>query len=679
MNPTSTSRAYRPDIDGLRAAAVLCVVGYHAFPGALRGGFIGVDVFFVISGFLICGIILNDLEQGSFSLWNFYSRRIRRLFPALIVVLATVLIFGWFALFPDEYRALGQHVFGGASFISNFILWKEAGYFDVAAKAKSLLHLWSLGIEEQFYLVFPLLLCGCAKKHFRIATVVIALCLLSFQHNVYYMQRPTVNFYSPLTRVWALLAGAALRTAIYGGRRHKELYLKADAFVGKLIYAREQENDGRCLNLVLALSGAVLLALALIFVREDNPYPGGQALLPVLGAVFLIAAGRSNPISKHLLENRITVFTGLISYPFYLWHWVLISYAFIINGGFDASTRLLRVGLVAASFALAALTYFLVERPVRFGAWARKGKTCALIIGMAMVGAAGLSLRWTDGLPERERFKKPVAMTKQLDVLNDDYYWNKAGLSYAEIEKGQLSYCKFEDAGADETVAIIGDSHAASAYWGIAKLGRESGHNTVLLGWIIPAGEVWNKNNKNISIIFDILKKKTDITKVFICVRGMYYMTGLNVYPGDNPAAIDKNRLIEYDQYKRSLQSYIDTLRACRKDVFIISENPELPDLPRNYIARPLPFIPAKKFPALEQADVIKRQKEYLELLSEIRGATIIDTIKTFCPGEACLVFTEDGLPLYFDDDHLSPVGSDFQAEHILTPYLTKTPLEPRE
>jgi len=175
MNTKNTPLAYRPDIDGLRAFAVLAVVVYHAFPATLKGGFIGVDVFFVISGYLISGIILNDLQQGTFSLWNFYSRRIRRIFPALIVVLAAVLIFGWFALFPDEYRALGKHVLGGAAFISNFLLWREAGYFDVVGKAKPLLHLWSLGIEEQFYIIFPLLLWCCAKKHFRIVTVVIIL------------------------------------------------------------------------------------------------------------------------------------------------------------------------------------------------------------------------------------------------------------------------------------------------------------------------------------------------------------------------------------------------------------------------------------------------------------------------------------------------------------------------
>jgi len=307
---SSSSLAYRQDIDGLRAFAVISVVAYHAFPGILKGGFIGVDVFFVISGYLICGIILNELQQGTFSLWNFYSRRIRRIFPALIVVLATALAFGWFSLFSDEYRALGKHTFGGAAFISNFLFWRESGYFDVAAKTKPLLHLWSLGIEEQFYIVFPLLLWCCAKKHFRIVTVIIALCIVSFLLNLYSMASSAANFYSPVTRAWELLAGAALCAAM----RHPStsvLYFKLDALAGKTIYDKVQENDGRSLGLVLALLGAILLGLALVLVRSHMPFPGWQALLPVLGTMLLIAAGTSNPISKHLLANRFAVFIGI--------------------------------------------------------------------------------------------------------------------------------------------------------------------------------------------------------------------------------------------------------------------------------------------------------------------------------------------------------------------------------
>jgi peptidoglycan/LPS O-acetylase OafA/YrhL len=158
---------YRPDIDGLRAIAVLSVIGYHAFPGIIPGGFVGVDIFFVISGYLISGIIVSSLGDGTFSFKNFYARRIKRIFPALFVVLAACGLFGWFTLLPREYKELGKHIAGGAGFVSNFFFWSESGYFDTAAEFKPLLHLWSLGIEEQFYIVWPLLLYWSWKTRFR--------------------------------------------------------------------------------------------------------------------------------------------------------------------------------------------------------------------------------------------------------------------------------------------------------------------------------------------------------------------------------------------------------------------------------------------------------------------------------------------------------------------------------
>ena len=200
MNAAASLR-YRPDIDGLRAFAVLAVAGFHAFPDLVPGGFVGVDVFFVISGYLICSLILRDLNQNRFSFPHFYSRRIRRIFPALIVVLAFALVFGLYALTPDEYRNLGKHVYSGALFISNITLWQEAGYFDAEAQAKPLLHLWSLGIEEQFYLCFPLVLWLCARKGRAFFRWVAGFLLLSFVCNLALARHfPSADFYSPFSR-----------------------------------------------------------------------------------------------------------------------------------------------------------------------------------------------------------------------------------------------------------------------------------------------------------------------------------------------------------------------------------------------------------------------------------------------------------------------------------------------
>lgn len=180
-----THPKYRPDIDGLRAIAILSVIGFHAFPFLVQGGFIGVDIFFVISGFLISTIIFGSLERGNFSFVEFYIRRINRIFPALLLVLITCFAFGWFVLLSDEYKQLGKHIAGGAGFISNFIFWNESGYFDNVAEAKPLLHLWSLGVEEQFYIIWPLLLWLAWKRHLNLLSIAIIVAVISFALNIY--------------------------------------------------------------------------------------------------------------------------------------------------------------------------------------------------------------------------------------------------------------------------------------------------------------------------------------------------------------------------------------------------------------------------------------------------------------------------------------------------------------
>ena len=213
INTPTLAHNYRPDIDGLRAVAVLSVVIFHAFPDEawLPGGFVGVDVFFVISGYLISKILFSEIEQHRFSLASFYGRRIRRIFPALAVCLAAVLAYGFVVLMPSELAQLGKQVFFGASFLSNFALWSESGYFDSAATSKPLLHLWSLGIEEQFYILWPPLLWIAFKLKAAIGRLIVGLLVVSFAVNIALSLTDTSSdFYLPVSRFWELLAGAAL-------------------------------------------------------------------------------------------------------------------------------------------------------------------------------------------------------------------------------------------------------------------------------------------------------------------------------------------------------------------------------------------------------------------------------------------------------------------------------------
>jgi peptidoglycan/LPS O-acetylase OafA/YrhL len=221
--------------------AVLAVVAFHAYPKSIKGGFICVDIFFVISGYLISTIIFESLDRDTFSFSDFYARRVKRIFPALLLVLTTCLLFGWFLLLADEFNQLGKHITAGASFISNLVFWNEAGYFDNAADTKPLLHLWSLGIEEQFYVVWPLVLWLAWKKKFNPIIIIILLVIASFVFNIYLIKSDEIAaFYSPLTRFWELLSGSLLAwMALYKSEVHDNIRNKIDSCLNFIFYKKK--------------------------------------------------------------------------------------------------------------------------------------------------------------------------------------------------------------------------------------------------------------------------------------------------------------------------------------------------------------------------------------------------------------------------------------------------------
>jgi peptidoglycan/LPS O-acetylase OafA/YrhL len=256
--------SYRPDIDGLRAIAVVVVVLYHAFPNLLPGGFVGVDIFFIISGYLISSVLFQSIHSNSFSIFDFYSRRIRRIFPALSLVLLATGVFGWFALRADEFAQLGKHIAAGAGFVSNLVLWGESGYFDAAAESKPLLHLWSLGIEEQFYFFFPLVLWAAWKLKQNLLVVTAVIATGSFIWNLYqYSRDTTALFYSPQTRFWELMIGAILAYITVSPTPLKKLV--SDRF-----------------SSLRAQVGVVFVVLAVVSGAWAGAYPGAWALFPTM-------------------------------------------------------------------------------------------------------------------------------------------------------------------------------------------------------------------------------------------------------------------------------------------------------------------------------------------------------------------------------------------------------------
>lgn len=338
--------AYRADIDGLRAIAVCLVVGFHALPTHLPGGFVGVDVFFVISGYLISGIILGKLAVGQFTVRDFYVRRVRRIFPALILVMVVSLIAGLLFLLPDEAIKLGKHMVAGALFVSNIVNWREAGYFDDEGALKPLLHLWSLGVEEQFYFVWPVLLAVVWRWRARATLLVFGVtALLSFIANLALLPtHPTAVFFLPFTRFWELIVGALLA--------HQARVVRP---------SQTKASDTR--RDLASVIGLVLIALAVLCIRKSSPFPGIWALLPTLGAGLVLWAGPRSMPNRTVLSGRWFVACGLISYPLYLWHWPVLSFAHIWSQ--REPTLAVVLGGCALSVVLAAGTFQLVEKPLR--------------------------------------------------------------------------------------------------------------------------------------------------------------------------------------------------------------------------------------------------------------------------------------------------------------------------
>jgi peptidoglycan/LPS O-acetylase OafA/YrhL len=419
--------AYRPDIDGLRALAVCIVILYHAFPDTFPGGFIGVDIFFVISGFLITALIYSECSTNTFSLLDFYIRRIKRIFPALLIVLIFCFVFGWFNLLADEYKQLGKHIAASALFVSNLLLWSESNYFDVASYQKPLLHLWSLGVEEQFYVIWPVLIWSAIKRNLHLLYLSLAILLSSFIFSIYETQN-TENlasaFYLPQSRFWELMVGALLAYLLFHPSKALEKFKAQPGMEvgrGSFVFSNTSKTKD-----LLSFLGILSVGLGMALIDKNTRFPGYWALLPVIGAALIVLAGPKAWVNKYLLSNPLMVWVGLISYPLYLWHWPLLSFAQIITG--DMPSVPTRIFIVIGSFALAFLTYYFIEKPLRFGGRA-KFKTLCLIFLMLVIGYVGFNTYDRDGLTFRLnqiQFRLPetlqslrISQTEKSNIFRD--------------------------------------------------------------------------------------------------------------------------------------------------------------------------------------------------------------------------------------------------------------------
>ncbi|GHV59135.1 hypothetical protein FACS1894103_1930 [Campylobacterota bacterium] len=554
--------------------------------------------------------------------------------------MVAVLAFGWFALLPDDYARLGKHILGGATFVSNFVLYFESGYWDTASHTKPLLHLWSLGVEEQFYLAFPIIIYLLWKVRNRLALSLILLFVVSFALNLlFFLSNPELDFYMPFTRFWELLAGVILAYFTKQGALDR-LPIKWATMIGTV---------------------GLILLIASIWTINDKNFPGYKALMPVIGAVLFIAAGRESVVNRYLFSLKPIVFVGLISYPLYLWHWSLISYASIILGNHPEYRWLdIKLELIALSFVLAILTYYFIEKPIRFGKNYRGAKAIVLLCTLLLVGTIGTTVYIKDGLPMRgslanqdmKHFKDILQAIGSRPVEQDAQC-----KAYTMLES---QFCRYNNINGKSTVAVIGDSHALYAYEAVAKYNETIGVNTIMIGASGGHAPFFNDNSKymNDSKALQFLEQDTSIKKVFIILFSTQHLYGESPYIqfGDG-------------EYERKLQELIDKLNAMNKQVYLVAENPLLPFDTRNIIS---PFSNKEEL-IVTKAAVLERQKPYLEILQRIKGATIIPVIDVFCPTDQCLIFNENGLPLYSDNDHLSiNAGGNFLINHALKPYLDK-------
>ncbi len=688
--PRAVNISYRADIDGLRGVAVLAVIGFHAASQFVPGGFVGVDVFFVISGFLISTQLFQHLQAGTFSLRDFYARRIRRIFPALIVVLLACGAFGWYALVQDEFSALQKHLAASASFTNNIVLWREEGYFDAPSSRKPLLHLWSLGVEEQFYLIWPALVALCWKRGFNLATAAAGIVFVSFLFNIVWTRHDAAAaFYLPHTRLWQLLLGGTLAAA---SCFHRRPALRA---LNRVLFASNTEPSTDGVRSAAGLLGMGLIMVSIVAldrgaayanwwsggsvattvqyaaelagIERGAAYPGWSALAPTIGTALLIAAGPKAWVNRRLLARRVPVFIGLISYPLYLWHWPLLSFLDITELG--APSRALKVAAIVLAFILATLTYVCVERPVRRSISGRTvGRLALLTAPLVLIGVASFVSYRTEALLPRVPH---MAVVEPYPLRVNETLCRQRFPSAGE-------YCsQYSTTGSLSTV-LLGDSHAAHLFGGLGEHLASSGENLVLMGQsgcpplfdLERVGPRLSERDRCTGVnhaVLDAVRADAQIHRVVLSFRGAEQVSGRGFGEIERETEeryrIAGTSLSNGESIRLALARTVGSLLDRGKEVWIAMQVPELGFDPMECTGRPFSFShrPVRSPCGVETSVVLDRQAEYRAILSAVQAQwpslQMLDPIPYLCNQHLCAGLSGNQL-LYVDSNHLSLAGS---------------------
>ena len=674
-------------IDGLRGFAISLVIFYHYFSEfffkkIINGGFIGVDIFFVISGFLISSIIFINLEHNRFSFLDFYSRRIKRIFPALIVVLFSSLILGFFVFLSEEFKQLGKHVFGASLFISSYIYLFESGYFDISGIAKPLLHLWSLAIEEQYYLIWPLILWISYKLRLNFIFVILFLFIASFGLNLFYLSISSVkSFYLSYCRFFELLSGSFI-AALYNTNDNRIILLRSG--LSKFASYKYFNLNRNYLKNLVSFIGLFLILIGIFLIDPSKKFPGWWGLIfPVFGTCLIICSSQDSYVNKFLFSNKVLVWIGLISYPLYLWHWMLLSFSSVFLS--HPPTIFYRFCLLLVSIFLSFLTYKFIEIPIRFRS--RTQKIIPLLLALLIsLGIAGYITYNNEGFPSRTVFLKSGESrnANNLDVRITNIK-NCPISSDLKVNSDFKLNCSLHiNQTAARKIIVWGDSHADAWRPVLTKIAKVNNYNLFLIshpgcppvintkrtdgigsaksGWSFYNCSEINEKNK---ILESIINLKPDI--VILMAKWDLYSNGMRV---EGQEVVDKQTHFLTSRNDGSVATQYTSRRALLdgipKTIEILNKNKIKVIIFKN--PPTLNFHIKNLRKDIRQIEVSYQDYKNVNLFTDeifegLKNIIIFEPSKKLCLEKCIARFKSQDL--YSDRTHLSDYGALFFYDEI--------------
>jgi peptidoglycan/LPS O-acetylase OafA/YrhL len=658
MDKLSDHAGYRKDLDGLRGVAVIFVVLFHAFPDFLRGGFTGVDIFFVISGYIITRKYYVNIWRENFNVKLYIFGRVRRLFPSLLLVMISSLLFGWFCLTADEYKQLANHILRGTTSTLNFALVEESGYFDNSADSKPMQHLWSLAVEVQFYLTLPMFLWGMFKLKLKGSIGLALLMVFSLSLNLYFVRshENEVFFLLP-ARMWEFMCGSIVAAFAINYDNYERKLKNNNGIIIKIRKASSVILYHFCANKdLISIFGFVLLLMGAIFINKQLAYPSLWAFIPVGGTLILIISGPTAWINRVIISNRVLLWFGLISYSLYLWHWPALSFLRIITAG--KPDMVFVVLSVFVSLFFAHFTTRFIEVPIRYGYhWERK--TILLLVLMFITGISSLYIDKTNGVTAYNRSLKYISDARGDWAFPSGLIFNNN--LYTTSEKRP-------------TVLMIGDSHVQAFGPRVVDMYKKDKIKEVgfLTGCApIPILVGCEKYFDAIehaltSHAFDTVILGGSLEKIFES-KGAGYLVNHN----DREIPIDTVAGRAYA--KQAFLEFIRSLMVSH-DVVLLSHAPSSRFFdPSNILAQAKGYRSVPLSQSVENMPFYIDNKFERELRSWVEPLKIplISQVEVICPDKICFPLLSDGRPKFKDQSHLRPY---FVTEYIdiLDDYLMK-------